>query len=52
MEFSKEDLQYIVNAIDTHIRANGLAVASKGVMLVTNIQADLKAKKVETPDDK
>ncbi len=38
MKFSKDELQYLLNAIDTHIRANGLNVAAIGVSLVQKIQ--------------
>jgi len=38
MKLSKDELQYVLNAIDTHIRANGLNVAAIGVLLVQKIQ--------------
>ena len=47
MELSKEELQYLVNAIDTYIRNNGLAVAAAGTALLQKLKAEAK-----TDDDK
>lgn len=47
MEFTKEELQYMLNAIDTYIRTNGLTVAPIGVLLAEKIKAEAK-----TDDDK
>ncbi len=38
MKFSKDELQYLLNAINTHIRANGLNVAAIGSILADKIQ--------------
>ncbi len=39
MELSKAELQYLLNAIDTHIRANGVASAGMGAILAQKMQA-------------
>jgi len=38
MELSKQELQYLLNSIDTHVKANGLTVAAPGVILAQKIQ--------------
>ena len=38
MKFSKDELQYLLNAIDTHVRANGLNAAPLGAVLAKKIQ--------------
>lgn len=38
MELSKAELQYLLNAIDTHIRANGVASAAMGAILAQKMQ--------------
>jgi len=38
LELSKPELQYILNAIDTHVRSNGLNVAAVGLTVVAKIQ--------------
>ena len=47
MELTNEELQYLVNAIDTYIRNNGLAVATTGALLAKKLKAEVK-----TDDDK
>jgi len=47
VDLKKTDLQYIINAIDTHVRANGLNVAASGVILAQKIQNTINA----MPDD-
>jgi len=42
MELSKEELQYLVNAIDTYIRNNGLAAAVVGAVLAEKLKAEAK----------
>ena len=39
MKLSKDELQYLLNAIDTHVRANGLNAASLGAALAVKINA-------------
>ena len=43
MLLEAEELQYIANAIDTHIRSNGLAVAAQGVAIIAKIQESLRS---------
>lgn len=38
MELSKQELQFLLNAIDTHVRTNGLPVAAPGAILAQKIQ--------------
>ncbi len=38
MKLSKDELQYVLNAIDTHVRANGLTVAALGAILAKKTQ--------------
>jgi len=38
MELSKTELQYLLNAIDTHIRANGVTSAGMGAILAQKMQ--------------
>ena len=42
MQLSNEELQYIANTIDTHIRANGLNVAATGIIIVAKIKAHVE----------
>lgn len=43
MELNIEELQYLLNAIDTHVRANGLAAATPGVIIAQKIQTEANA---------
>lgn len=43
MKLSKDELQYLLNAIDTHVRANGVNAASLGVVLAEKIQSAANA---------
>ncbi len=52
MQLSPEELQYIVNAIDTHIRTNGLNVAIIGIGIVTKIQTEIETNKVSLDPEK
>ena len=38
MNLSKDELQYLLNAIDTDVRANGLNAAPLGAVLAEKIQ--------------
>ena len=38
MQLSLDELQYLLNAIDTHVRANGLNSAPLGAALAEKIQ--------------
>lgn len=38
MELAKQELQYLIGAIDTHIRANGVASAAQGALLAKKFQ--------------
>ena len=49
MQLSPEELQYLLNAIDTHVRANGLNAAAAGALLAQNIQTE--AKSLNEPQD-
>lgn len=42
MDLSKQELQYLLNAIDTHIRANGVASAAMGAILAQKMQIKFK----------
>ncbi len=42
MQLNKADIQYLVNAMDTHVRTNGLSVAGQSVIIATKLQAQLK----------
>lgn len=42
MNLTAEELQYILNAIDTHVREKGLSVAAFGVAIAGKIQAAAK----------
>lgn len=46
-QMKKNDLQFIINAIDTHVRANGLNVAALGAVLAQKVQNMINA----MPDD-
>lgn len=52
MELSKDELQYLLNAINTHVRANGLTVAVMAVVLSQKIQAEAKLLSSDPPQDK
>jgi len=47
MKLSKDELQYLLNAIDTHVRANGLNAATLAAVLAVKINAAAEA----LPDD-
>lgn len=47
MDLSKDELQYLLNAVDTHIRANGLNAATVGSILAVKINTAAEA----LPDD-
>jgi len=49
MQLSPEELQYLLNAIDTHVRANGLNVAAAAALLAQKIQEETK--KMNKPQD-
>ena len=54
MELNIEELQYLLNAIDTHVRANGIQGAGVAVVIVNKLQADAKEageKLAKTPSD-
>jgi len=40
VELTKDECQYILNAIDTHVRANGLNVAGPGLVIAQRLQAE------------
>ncbi len=40
-EFSEEEKQYIVNAIDTHLRKHGINVAQMGVVIAMKLKGSL-----------
>ncbi len=42
MQLNKADIQYLVNAIDTHIRSKGIAAAGQSVLVATKLQEQLK----------
>ena len=50
MKLSSEELQYLLNAIDTHVRANGLNVAAAGALLAQKIQN--AAKQLQSEESK
>ena len=39
--FSEEERQYIVNAIDTHVRQHGINVAQMGVLIAMKLKGTL-----------
>ena len=39
MELSRDEMQYILNAVDTHVRTNGLNAAGLGMSVASKIQA-------------
>lgn len=43
MELSKNELNYLLNAIDTHVRSNGLNAAALGAILSQKIQEEANA---------
>lgn len=43
MLLEADELQYIAQAIDTHIRTHGLTVAAKGIAIITKIQAGIQS---------
>lgn len=43
MELNIEELQYLLNAIDTHVRANGLVAAIPGAIIAQKIQTAANA---------
>ena len=43
MELSIEELNYMLNAIDTHVRANGIKGAAVAVSLANKIEVAAKA---------
>ena len=51
MQLNPEELQYIVNAIDTQIRTNGLSAATIGVRIVGKIQADAEEEARKTSSE-
>ncbi len=54
MKLSKDELQYLLNAIDTHIRANGVASAAMGAILAQKMQIkfnELPADVIEDPKE-
>ncbi len=54
MELSKAELQYLLNAIDTHIRANGVTSAGMGAILAQKMQIkfnELPADVIEEPKE-
>ena len=53
MQLSPEELQYLLNAIDTHVRANGLNVAANGAVLAAKVQnAAKQLQETQNSDDK
>ncbi len=48
---NKEELQYILNAIDTYVRANGLSVAAQGALIAKKVQDKAKQWIEEIPED-
>ena len=51
MELTKDECQYIPNAIDTHIRANGLNVAAPGLVVAQKLQAEFNGQDNVIPID-
>lgn len=54
VELSKAELQYLLNAIDTHIRANGVTSAATGAILAQKMQVkfnELPADVIEEPKE-
>ena len=49
MDLNKEEMQYILNAIDTHVRANGIKGAGVGVVIVNKLQEASQALATEVP---
>lgn len=40
---TKDEIQYLLNALDTHVKAHGLAVAPASVVILTKLQTELQA---------
>ena len=36
---TSDEAQYLLNSIDTHVKTHGLAVATRGVMILAKLQA-------------
>lgn len=51
MELSKNELNYLLNAIDTHVRANGLNVAALGAVVAQKIQEASNKDAAKQPND-
>ena len=43
MDFTLDELNYILNAVDTHIRAKGITGAAVGVSVVSKVSAMAKS---------
>ena len=39
MTLTKDEAQYLLNSIDTHVKTHGLAVATAGVVILAKLQA-------------
>lgn len=52
MQLNQDELQYIVNAIDTYVRNNGLSVAVVGVSILAKIQSEMEANRIKKSSDK
>ena len=50
-EFSEEEKQYIVNAIDTHMRQHGINVAQMGVVIAMKLKGELSVPGKKPSDD-
>ncbi len=50
MDLSKQELQYLLNAIDTHVKTNGLTVAAPAVILAQKIQTQFNELPKEPED--
>ena len=35
-----DEIQYLVNSIDTHVKTHGLAVATRGVVILSKLQVE------------
>ncbi len=47
MELTKQESQFIINAVDAHVRAQGLSVAQAAVVVCAKMQSHIQA--LDTP---
>ena len=52
MQLTKDECQYILNAIDTHVRSKGINAAGPGVVIAQKMQTEFSVptEPIDAPD--